>query len=474
MRRTKIICTLGPAVDSAEDIAALLRGGMNGARFNFSHGTHESQLKTLQNLRAAERETGLACASILDTKGPEIRIKTFENGPVTLKTGEKFTLCAFDTPGTEHEVSVTHAALPDEITPGTVILIDDGLVSLRADRIADGRIFCTVTNGGRLSNNKSINIPGAQISLPTLTERDVDDLRFGVEQGFDYVAASFVRSALDVRTIRETLRSLGGDGIRIISKIENQQGVDNMDEIIAESDGIMVARGDLGVEIPASRVPYIQRQLVSRCLSAGRLVIIATQMLDSMIEEPRPTRAEVSDVANAVYGLASCVMLSGETASGKYPQESLRVMDEVVREAEKTTDYWGNFSSGRAESFSRGGISSAVTHACCLTALETNAAAIVTATQSGFTAFMTARRRPGCDIAAVTPDGRVFRQMHLVWGVKPLLCAAKDTTDGLLDECRAAVKEAGLAKPGDTIVITAGSPAGRVGSTNLIRAEVLE
>ena len=472
MRKTKIICTLGPAVDSVESISKLLRGGMNGARFNFSHGSHESQKATLDRLRSAMEETGLRAAIILDTKGPEIRIKTFREGCVCLREGQMFTLRTDEVEGTEEQISVTYPGLCEDVHVGDVILMDDGLISVRVESIDAPAVICRVENGGRLSNNKSINIPGADIRLPALTERDRADLRFAVENGFDYIAASFVRSAADMAEIRSCLDSCGGADVRIIAKIENQQGVDNLEEIARASDGVMVARGDLGVEIPASKVPYVQKKMIKKCREMGKTVIVATQMLDSMMNNPRPTRAEVSDVANAVYDGTCCVMLSGETAGGKYPQESLRTMAEIVAEAEKGMDFWKKFQKGLAAS-SNSGISDAVTRTCCLMAADLGAAAIMTATKSGYTARLISRFHPGCPIVAISPSEQVCRQLSIVWGVQPFRVREFASTDEIFIRCGDLALAKGLAKEGDTLVITAGVPVGRTGSTNLIKAEVL-
>ncbi len=473
MRKTRIICTLGPAVDSVEQIKALLAEGMDGARFNFSHGSHESQLATLRRLRQAVAESGRDVAVILDTKGPEIRIRTFAEGAVELAAGAAFCLCTDDVPGTAEQVSVTYAELDKELAPGQSVLIDDGLIDLRVERIEPGRIHCRVAVGGTLSNNKSINLPGASIHLPSLTEKDKEDLRFAVENDFDYIAASFIRSAADVAAIREELARLGGPDLRIISKVENEEGVEHLEEIVTASDGIMVARGDLGVEIPAVKVPGIQHRMIRSCRLQGKTVIIATQMLDSMIKNPRPTRAEVSDVANAVFDYASCVMLSGETASGKYPVEALRTMREIVEEAESTIDYWRDFQE-RNDRFSYDTVNQAISHSCCHTAFDLKAQAIITATQSGYSAKMISRFRPACEIVAVTPIPRVFRQLWLVWGVHPLLSEPVESTDAMLALCRTLAQREGLVRKGDAVVIAAGSPIGTPGSTNLIQAGIIE
>ena len=471
MRKTKIICTMGPAVDNEEMLRALMLTGMDAARFNFSHGTHESHLATLNKVRRIRDELGAAVATILDTKGPEIRIKTFENGPVTLREGDKFTLTTRDVPGDTGIVSVTYADLHKELESGCRVLIDDGLIELTVDGIQGQDIACTVRSGGTLSNNKSINIPGVSIHLPSLTEKDRDDLRFAAEQDFDFVAASFVRKASDVEDIRACLRECGGEHIRIISKIENREGVDNLEEIIAASDGLMVARGDLGVEIPAYEVPILQKRMIKETSMAGKPVITATQMLDSMIRNPRPTRAEVSDVANAVFDGTSCVMLSGETASGKHPVEAVQTMVDTINAAEQATDYWGRF---RRFEFTPGrSINDAVTHTCCQTAMDLEADAILTPTQTGHTARMIARFRPACPIVALTTTERARRQLAISWGVQPLLAGYVDSTDRLFSMCVQSALKEGAVQSGQMVVITAGVPIGRAGSTNLIKAQVV-
>ena len=462
---------MGPAVDNEEMLRALMLTGMDAARFNFSHGTHESHLATLNKVRRIRDELGAAVATILDTKGPEIRIKTFENGPVTLREGDKFTLTTRDVPGDAGIVSVTYADLHKELESGCRVLIDDGLIELTVDSISGQDIACTVRSGGPLSNNKSINIPGVSIHLPSLTEKDRDDLRFAAEQDFDFVAASFVRKASDVEDIRACLRECGGEHIRIISKIENREGVDNLEEIIAASDGLMVARGDLGVEIPAYEVPILQKRMIKETSMAGKPVITATQMLDSMIRNPRPTRAEVSDVANAVFDGTSCVMLSGETASGKHPVEAVQTMVDTINAAEQATDYWGRF---RRFEFTPGrSINDAVTHTCCQTAMDLEADAILTPTQTGHTARMIARFRPACPIVALTTTERARRQLAISWGVQPLLAGYVDSTDRLFSMCVQSALKEGAVQSGQMVVITAGVPIGRAGSTNLIKAQVV-
>ena len=477
MRKTKIVCTLGPAVDNEEMLRKLILTGMNCARFNFSHGTHESQLATLTRFKRVRDELGWPVATMLDTKGPEIRIRAFGCGPISLAEGDSFTLTTReDVVGDRSQVSVTYSNLHKEVTPGTRILIDDGLIELRVERIEDQDIHCTVVSGGDLSDNKSINIPDVKIQLPALTEKDREDLRFAAENDFDYVAASFIRKAQDVKHVRAELAKWGGQDIRIISKIENREGVDNFDEILAASDGVMVARGDLGVEIPAYEVPIIQKNMISKSYSAGKNVVTATQMLDSMIRHPRPTRAEISDVANAVFDGSSCVMLSGETASGKYPIEALETMVKTVVAAEKATNYWGRFIKNYTI-HTQGGASSinqAISHTCCSTAMDLNADAILAATTSGHTARSISRFRPACPIIALTTTEKVRRQLAISWGVLPLLYGSVDSTDRLFSLCVQTALKEGAVKPGDTVVITAGVPMNERGTTNLIKAQVVE
>ena len=472
MRKTKIICTLGPAVDSEDMLRTLIRAGMDAARFNFSHGSHPEHLARLNRLKSVRDAMGRPVATILDTKGPEIRIKSFDAKTVTLETGDPFTLTTDDVVGDRSRVSVTYPKLHQELAPGQQVLIDDGLVAIRVEEIAGHDIRCTVENGGTLSANKSINIPGVHIRLPALTEKDVADIRFGVENDFDYIAASFVRRAADVEAVRQVLRDCGGEDVKIIAKIENQEGVDNVDEILAAADGIMVARGDLGVEIPAARVPVLQKQMIRKGLQAGKPVITATQMLDSMMRNPRPTRAEVSDVANAVFDGTGCVMLSGETAGGKYPVESLTAMVGIVTEAEQSIDYWRRFQKQRITPASN--INDAITHTCCLTAMDLNATAILAATSSGRTARMICRFRPACPVAALTMHEKVRRQLAICWGVIPLLTGEVNSTDRIFSLSAEVARKEGLVKNGDTVVITAGVPLGKSGSTNLIKAQVID
>ena len=471
LRKTKIICTLGLAVDNEDMIRALIRTGMNAARFNFSHGSHEEHLNRLNLLKSVRDSMGRPVAAILDTKGPEIRIRSFETKSISLEAGDSFTLTTREVQGNGSLVSVTYPELHKEVSVGQEILIDDGLVALKVEEINGQDIRCVVENGGALSANKSINIPGVHIHLPALTEKDVSDIRFGVENDFDFIAASFVRRAADVQAVREVLDRFGGQEVRIIAKIENQEGVDNIDEILEAADGIMVARGDLGVEIPAAKVPILQKQIIRKGLQAGKPVITATQMLDSMMRNPRPTRAEVSDVANAVFDGTSCVMLSGETAGGKYPLEALTAMVNIVEEAEQSIHYWRQFEKRRVIPASN--INDAITHTCCLTAKDLEAKAILAATNSGRTARMICRFRPACPVAALTMHEKVRRQLAICWGVIPFLTGEVTSTDRIFSlSAEVALKER-LVQNGDTVVITAGVPLGKSGSTNLIKAAIV-
>ena len=471
MKKTKVVCTMGPNTNDPELMRKLIQNGMDVARFNFSHGDHEEHLGRLNLLKSIRDTMGYPVATILDTKGPEIRIKSFATKSITLETGDPFTLTTREVEGSREMVSVTYPKLHEEVGPGQEILIDDGLVAIRVEEVRGQDIVCRVENGGSLSSNKSINIPGVHIHLPALTDKDVSDIQFGVENDFDFIAASFVRRAADVEAVREVLHACGGDDVRIIAKIENQEGVDNIDEILAAADGIMVARGDLGVEIPAARVPILQKQMIRKGLQTGKPVITATQMLDSMMRNPRPTRAEVSDVANAVFDGTSCVMLSGETANGKYPIEALTAMGEIVEEAEGSIHYWRQFQKQRVVPASN--INDAITHTCCLTAKDLNAKAILAATNSGRTARNICRFRPACPVAALTMHEKVRRQLAISWGVVPFLTGEVNSTDRIFSlSAEVALKE-GLVQTGDTVVITAGVPLGKSGSTNLIKAQII-
>ena len=470
-RKTKIICTLGPATDDPAILRDLIRNGMNAARFNFSHGTHEEQLQRLNRFTAIRDSCGEPIATILDTKGPEIRIRSFSTHSIELHPGDHFTLTSEPIVGDSTRVAVTYEHLPEELQPGQQILIDDGLIAITVQEICGTEIHCIVVNGGVLSANKSLNIPGTHIHLPALTDQDISDICFGIEHDFDFIAASFIRRGSDVEAIREVLRQHGGENIRIIAKIENQEGVDHLDEILAAADGIMVARGDLGVEIPAARVPILQKEMIRKGLQAGKPVITATQMLDSMMRNPRPTRAEVSDVANAVFDGTSCVMLSGETAGGSYPIEALTSMVKIVVEAEKSIDFWQQFETKLV--MPQQNINDAITHSCCLTARDLNASAILTMTNSGHTARMISRFRPACPVAALTTREKVRRQMSICWGVIPFLTGEVNSTDRIFSLSTEVARKEGLCQNGDIVVITAGVPLGESAETNLMRAQII-
>lgn len=471
MRKTKIICTLGPAVDHAETIERLIRTGMNAARFNFSHGSHAEQLARLNMFKKVRDTLGAPVATILDTKGPEIRIKTFADGPVTLEQGQGFILTTDDVPGDGHRVSVTYANLHKEVGPGCRILVDDGLIELRVQKVEGHEIHCEVENGGPLSSNKSINIPDVHILLPSLTDKDREDLKFAVDNDFDFIAASFVRKASDVEDIRAELRKHGGDNIRIIAKIENREGVENLEGIIAASDGIMVARGDLGVEIPAHEVPILQKKMIKATIRAGLPVITATQMLDSMMKNPRPTRAETTDVANAIYDGTSAIMLSGETAAGAYPIEAVKTMARIAERTERDINYKKRFAS--RELSASPNVTNAISHATVTTAHDLDAAAILTVTKSGATARMICKFRPACPIICCTTDPVTRRQMSLSWGVIPIMGDEKDNVDDLFDHAVEQATRAGLLNSGDLVVITAGVPLGVSGTTNLLKVHMV-
>ncbi|MDO5411311.1 MAG: pyruvate kinase [Lachnospiraceae bacterium] len=456
MRKTKIICTMGPAVDDSEIMKKLILGGMNVARFNFSHGDHTEQRERFQRLKQAREELGIPVAALLDTKGPEIRTGVLKDGKkVTLDPGAGFTLTTRNVVGDSTCVQINYDGLNDDVEPGNQILIDDGLIGLEVVSVEGPDIHCLVVNGGELGERKGVNVPNVKINLPPITDKDRDDIIFGIEQGFDFIAASFVRNVDAVLEIREILQEYGANDIKIISKIENQEGVDNIDSIIKASDGIMVARGDLGVEIPAEEVPYIQKTIIKKCNEQFKTVITATQMLDSMMRNPRPTRAEVADVANAVYDGTDCVMLSGETAAGKYPQEALKMMCKICENAESHQDYEKIISARRK--YRRRGISTAVVYAAAATGLHMNAKYIVTPTLSGFTARMMAKFRPHCPILALSPSEENLRKMQILWGVTPMMSEMLHG-DGaaVIDSAYDIIQNSGLVEAGDTVIITAG------------------
>ena len=455
MRKTKIVCTLGPASNEETIIEQLILAGMDAARFNFSHGTHETHLAQLTRFKHVRDSLGRPVATILDTKGPEIRIRTFGCGTITLKEGQTFVLSTEEVEGTQERVSVTYENLHKELQPGCHILIDDGLIELEVMSIQGRELNCTVLSGGELSSNKSINIPGVSIALPALTEKDKEDLRFGVENDFDFIAASFVRRASDVEEIRKVLAEYGGNDIGIIAKIENREGVDNLDAIIEAADGIMVARGDLGVEIPAHEVPVLQKRMIKAAVRAGKHVITATQMLDSMIRNPRPTRAEVTDVANAVYDGTDVVMLSGETANGKYPVEALKMMVHIVEETESHLDD-SFYKRRRVSDDNSHSISNAVCYSSVSTARALGAKVIIAPSISGYTARMLSKWHPATMVAGMSPSIDTVRRMQLYWGVHPFQAKRAESTDTLIMNSIDALKAEGLVKEGDLAVVTAG------------------
>ena len=471
MRKTKIICTLGPAVDDENVLRMLMLKGMNVARINFSHGTHEEHKKRIDTFKKVRDSLGLPIPLLLDTKGPEIRTGIFEKGEVQLKPGETFILCHDDILGDESRVSVSYKDLYKDVTKGSRILIDDGLVELRVEEIRDKDIYCTVINGGVVGNRKGINVPGVEVRLPSITEKDIEDIKFGIENEFDFIGASFIRKADDVVDIKKLLEKNGGADIKVIAKIENRTGLENIDEIIKVADGIMVARGDLGVEIPVEEVPIAQKMLIEKCYANGKPVITATQMLDSMIRNPRPTRAEASDVANAIYDGTSAIMLSGETAAGRYPVESLEMMSRIAEKAESSIDYWRRFSDFRGDIVTS--VTNAIGHATCTTAQDLKAAAIITVTKSGHTARMISRFRPDCPIIATTVSPRVQRQLSLSWGVLPYLVDYASSTDEMFDSGIEKALESGLVRNGDLVVITAGIPIGVSGTTNIMKVHIV-
>ncbi|MHB8156790.1 MAG: pyruvate kinase, partial [Desulfocucumaceae bacterium] len=456
-RKTKIICTVGPASESQEVLCDMLRAGMDVARLNFSHGTHEEHSKRIAGIRMASESTGIPVAIMLDTKGPEIRIGLLEAGRVEIFEGEELVLTTEEILGTKKRIMVNYRQLPEHVSAGTSILLDDGLLELSVLRAEGTEVYCRVVNGGVLTDRKKVNIPGVDIELPGLTEKDLADIKLGIAESIDYIAASFVRSAEDVLAIRKILEQSQAS-IHIISKIENRQGVNNLEEIIRVSDGIMVARGDMAVEIPAEEVPIVQKLLIEKCNISGKPVITATQMLDSMIRNPRPTRAEASDIANAIYDGTDAIMLSGETASGKYPVLALQTMAKIAKRTEETL-HWDETSRKRA-GMATGSTTEAISRATCNTAHSLGAGAIITSTQSGSTARMVSKYRPLIPIIAVTPNQQVYRQLLLVWGVYPLLSRETFTMDSMLEIAVDTALRAGYIEWGELVIITAGVPSG--------------
>ncbi|REE82685.1 pyruvate kinase [Paenibacillus taihuensis] len=471
MRKTKIVCTIGPSSESLENTKKLINAGMNVARLNFSHGDFEEHGNRIKNIRQACSELGTTVAILLDTKGPEIRLGKLKEEPIELNQGETITLTTEEILGDRNRIPVTYSNLPADVHEGSTILIDDGLIGLTVEEVEGTEIKCRIVNSGPIKSKKGVNVPGVHISLPGITEKDANDIIFGIEQGIDFIAASFVRKATDVLEIRELLEKHNASHIQIISKIENQQGVDNLDEILEVSDGLMVARGDLGVEIPAEEVPLVQKKMIQKCNLAGKPVITATQMLDSMQRNPRPTRAEASDVANAVFDGTDAIMLSGETAAGKYPVESVQTMSRIAVRAEETLNYREIFT--RQANAQQTTVTEAISQAVANSALDLNAKAIITSTESGYTARMISKYRPKSPIIAVTPAQQVMRRLALIWGVTPVLGTPAQTTDEMFDIAVQGGISSGMVKLGDTVIITAGVPVGRSGSTNLIKIHTI-
>ena len=469
MRKTKIICTIGPASENPEILSQIIEAGMNVSRHNFSHGDHEEHAARINLVKELAKKYNKEIAVMLDTKGPEIRTGKFEPKKVELQAGAKFTVHAGgDVVGNTEECSVTYAGLANDVKPGDTILIDDGLVGLTVESIEGNKIHCTVQNTGFVATHKGVNVPGVSIKLPALTEKDIADLKFGCEIGVNAVAASFIRKASDVETIRQILNENGGEHIQIISKIENQEGVDNIDSILAVSDGLMVARGDLGVEIPFEKLPAVQKMMIEKCNAAGKPVVTATQMLDSMMRNPRPTRAEVSDVANAILDGTDAIMLSGETAKGKYPVEAVKMMNQIAISTEvhlstKIKDY-------RSKYINRG-ISAAVAYSAVQTAHNVNAKCILASSMSGFTTRIVSKFKPDAQIIGLSPDDAIVRQMQIYWGVRPFKSHKAETTKDLLDEATDIVLDAGLAEKDDILVLTGGGPANHRGKgvTNMLK-----
>ena len=470
MRKTKIICTLGPSTDKDGVLRELVANGMNVARFNFSHGSYEEHKGRLDNLKAIRAELGKPVAALLDTKGPEIRLKEFKNGVEMLEAGQTFTLTTRDVEGTKEICAISYKDLPQDVQAGGTIMLDDGLIKLRIEKVTDTDITCTVLNSGKIKTKKGVNVPGVHLSMPYLSQRDRDDIIFGVQQGFDFIAASFVRTAQDVYDIRNLLNEYDSN-IRIIAKIENREGVDNIDSILAAADAVMVARGDLGVEIDFTELPGIQKSVIDRSFSFGKPIVTATQMLDSMMVNPRPTRAEISDVANAIYDGTSAIMLSGETAAGAYPVEALKTMSAIAERTENEVHYRDNrlVDAGNGQI----SVSDATAHAACLTAKDVNATAIVTVSESGNTARLLSKYRPAQPIIACVMNEQVQRQLSISWGITPLMMPLAHSTDELIEMSTALAKENGYLHDGELAVVTAGVPVGVSGTTNMIKIHMI-
>ncbi|MFY2157908.1 pyruvate kinase [Cytobacillus firmus] len=473
MRKTKIVCTIGPASESVEKLTQLIEAGMNVARLNFSHGDFEEHGQRIQNIREASEKTGKTVAILLDTKGPEIRTNNMVDGAIELRAGENIIISMNEVEGTAEKFSVTYAGLIEDVHTGSKILLDDGLIGLEVTKIdkANSEIHTKILNSGTLKNKKGVNVPGVSVNLPGITEKDAQDIIFGIEQGVDFIAASFVRRASDVLEIRQLLEEHNASYINIIPKIENQEGVDNIEEILEISDGLMVARGDLGVEIPAEEVPLVQKKLIKKCNAQGKPVITATQMLDSMQRNPRPTRAEASDVANAIFDGTDAIMLSGETAAGSYPVEAVQTMHNIASRAESALDHKEILSNRSKDN--EHNITDAIGESVAHTALNLDVNAIITPTESGHTARMISKYRPKAPIVAVTSNDHVSRRLSLTWGVYPQIGQKASTTDDMLDIAVEESLNSGIVASGDLVVITAGVPVGEAGTTNLMKIHVV-
>lgn len=471
MRKTKIICTLGPATDADGILERLFASGMDVARLNFSHGNHAEHRTRVEQFKKIRRDLNIPVGLLLDTRGPEIRIGQFENKEILLVPGGRFILTTNKIIGSDTMVSVDCPGFGDMVRIGDILLLDDGLIAMKVMEKQKAEVVCEVVNGGNLSNNKKINIPSGTAGLPFMSAKDRDDIRFGIENDFDFIAASFVRNADDVKEIRGQLRKQGGEFIKVISKIECRDGVKNIDDILRASDGIMIARGDMGVEIPFEELPAIQKNIIRKCYYTGKTVITATQMLDSMIRNPRPTRAEITDVANAIYDGTSAVMLSGETAAGNFPVEALQTMSKIAVETERDIDYVKRFSDTHVEVPRN--VTSAISRATCETAHSLEAAAIISVTKSGHTAAMVSKYRPACPIIAPVVSEKVYNQLSLLWGVRPIMTERQGSTDEVFHNAAEKASETGLVRTGDLVVITGGMMVDASGTTNTIRVHII-
>lgn len=469
LKKTKIVCTMGPSTDSDDILRQLVLNGLNVCRFNFSHGSHEEHKERMDRTKRVREELNKPIAILLDTKGPEIRTGDFEE-PIVLNEGDKFVVTMDECVGNREKCTVSYKGMINDVKVGDTILIDDGLVALKITEIKGNDIVTVVENSGKVSSKKGVNLPGVVINLPAITDKDISDIKFGIEQGIDFIAASFVRKASDVLEIRKILEENNAADVQIISKIESHEGVENIDSIIQVSDGIMIARGDMGVEIPSEEVPIVQKMIIRKCNEVSKPVITATQMMDSMIRNPRPTRAEVTDVANAIYDGTDAIMLSGETAAGKYPIEAVSTMNRIALRTEETLEYKISSCGKKEEDIT---VTDAISHATCTTAMDLGAQAIITCTSSGYTTKEVSKFRPMAPIIAATQSDRVMRKLSLNWGTYPVKSELGQNTDEVIECSIQAAREAGFVNSGDTVVVTAGVPVGKTGKTNLIKVSVI-